>query len=163
MKSRSVLILLAFAVVFIYFFLNKRQGTEGFSTSQDVTLRAKDILGKTVYASVCPNDANKGLCFVSDPSAKATFTLMVFSESVLAMQSGGYYMAACFGDKAKCNDFITVNNFNPYAANTKVTLVKNNDGSFLFQFFDGKFLGLDAQNKGIRIMDKSKALSIFLE
>ena len=147
-------IIIILAVLF-YFFIYKSKDTkdskETFETTQQVSIRTID----NKYISVC---ANKSLCLSKDPML---FTVMKFSDNIIALQNENQYIAACFGNK--CTDIISANSFNPYAANAKLNLIKNNDKSYIVQFYDGKYMSVSINNTIIRTINKAKAIPVFIE
>jgi hypothetical protein len=143
-------IILICVALYLYFTYGKK---ENFETSATVSI-------KTIDGKYLTQAANKALVETSDASNKSVFTVMKFSDTIIALSLDGYYMAACFGDK--CTDRIFVNNYNPYAANAKLTLIKNDDGTFYVQFFDGKFMTTDVGGAITKTTNKQKALKVFI-
>jgi hypothetical protein len=103
--------------------------------------------------------ADKHLCATSNIVDKKLFSIMKFSDDLIALEQNGYYVSCCFGETCTDN-MIKVNSFNPYAPNAKLRLVKDDSGYFV-QFYDEKYLSLDANNHFIKDADKTKAVKIF--
>lgn len=141
---------LALAVLYwwVYIKNNKR---EGFETNQRVTL--KTSTGK--FAKVC---AEKHLCLTDNKTEAEQFSVMKFSDDLIALSKGGYYIASCFGDSCK-DEMIKVNSFNPYAPNAKLALEKEAEYYYV-KFYDDKYMSVDDNNHVIKHSDKSKALRL---
>jgi hypothetical protein len=152
MKFEINWLYIGLAAVLIYWFcIKKNSKREGFETNQRVTL--KTSTGK--FAKVC---AEKHLCLTDDKTEAEQFGVMKFSDDLIALSKGGYYIASCFGDSCK-DEMIKVNSFNPYAPNAKMALEKDNEYYYI-KFYDEKYMSVDDQNHVIKTSDKSKALRL---
>lgn len=140
-------------LLYIFFFFNKTKTKEGFETNQQVLIKTSD----NRYAKVCDD---KHVCLTSIETEAEKFSIMKFSDDLLSLAKGGFYMASCFGDTCK-DDFIKANSFNPYAPNAKIALEKDGD-HFYAKFYDEKYMSADDTGKIIKQSDKSKALRIQL-
>jgi hypothetical protein len=145
------IIYLLVAAIAIYFFFFTSQSKEGFETNQRVVLKTVD--GK--YAKIC---ADKHLCASNNESERVQFSIMKFSDDLIALSNGGYYVASCFGETCK-DDMIKVNSFNPYAPNAKLALEKENDYYYV-KFYDEKYLSLDSNDHFIKTSDKSGSIKV---
>jgi hypothetical protein len=143
----NVLLLIAIAFFIYYVFIKKK---EKFETNESVILQTKD--GE--FFSIC-ND--KHLCLVKSESDAKTFSIMKFSDDLLALENQGYYITSCFGEN--CTDMIKVDSFNPYAPNAKLKLITNGD-HYNIELYDGQFFGKNSDNHVVRIKDKESALNI---
>lgn len=143
----NLLLLIAIAFLIYYVFIKKK---ETFETNESVVLETKD--GE--FVSVC-ND--KHLCLVKNESDAKTFSIMKFSDDLLALENQGYYITSCFGDN--CTDMIKVDSFNPYAPNAKLKLIPNGD-FYNIQLYDGQFFGKNSDSHIVRVPNKVNALDI---
>lgn len=143
--------LICAAILIYFFFFRKKQFKEGFETNQRVVLKTAD--GK--YAKIC---SDKHLCVTKTESERVQFSIMKFSDDLIALSNGGYYIASCFGESCK-DDMIKVNSFNPYAPNAKLALEKDNDYYYV-KFYDEKYLSLDSNDHFIKVSEKSKAVKV---
>jgi len=145
------IVYLIVAAIAIYFFFFRTQSKEGFETNQRIVLKTAD--GK--YAKIC---ADKHLCASKTESERVQFSIMKFSDDLIALSSGGYYIASCFGETCK-DDMIKVNSFNPYAPNSKLALEKDNENYYI-KFYDEKYLSLDSNDHFIKTSERSLAAKI---
>jgi len=139
-------------IIIVYLYI-KSGNKENFESDSSINLRTSD--GK--YLMVC---SDKSLCITDNPDNRATFKVMKFSETVIGLSYDGRYVSACFGDK--CSDDIMVNNYNPYAANTKLTLIKDMGKSYKITFYDGKYMNVGLNGNITKTTDIKKALDIFM-
>jgi hypothetical protein len=146
----TIVLVLIFYLLFLRFSVKEK-----FTSDQEITIKTVD----NQYAMVC---ADKSLCLTSDPKIKGSFIVKTFEKNpkVIALSNDGYYVAACFGDK--CTDDILVNNYNPYAANTKLTLEANSDGTYYIQFYDGKYMSVGISKNIQKTFNKENALKVYL-
>jgi hypothetical protein len=142
---------LALAVLYWWVYIKNNTKREGFETNQRVTL--KTSTGK--FAKVC---AEKHLCLTDNKTEAEQFSVMKFSDDLIALSKGGYYIASCFGDSCK-DEMIKVNSFNPYAPNAKLALEKEAEYYYV-KFYDDKYMSVDDNNHVIKHSDKSKALRL---
>lgn len=150
MKINWLYVVLLVVIVYFIFFL-KSNKKEGFETNQRVILKTRT----DKYVKVCDD---KQACLVDDKDKADQFSVMKFSEDLIALSKGGYYIASCFGDSCK-DDLIKVNSFNPYAPNAKMALEKIDDHYYV-KFYDEKYMSVDDKNNIIKQSDKTKALQI---
>ena len=138
------------AALVIYFLFFKGSQKEGFETNQRVKIKTAD--GK--FAKICDE---KHLCLTSTEGEAETFSVMKFSEDLIALSKGGYYVSSCFG--VSCDDFIKVNSFNPYAPNSKLALESDGD-NYLVKFYDDKYMSVDDRSNVIKVAGKDQALRV---
>uniref|UniRef100_A0A6C0H684 Fascin domain-containing protein n=1 Tax=viral metagenome TaxID=1070528 RepID=A0A6C0H684_9ZZZZ len=145
------LYLIIFIVIIVYFFFFRSR--ENFQTNQKVALKSLD----GSFASVC---TDKHLCLTSEPNKK-TFSILKFADDLLALESEGYYITACFAEECDNPDggHIKVDSFNPYAPNAKFKLVANGD-SYYLQLYNGQYLGVNENNHFIRVTGRDKAVAL---
>ncbi|NBP03146.1 MAG: hypothetical protein EBU90_24180 [Proteobacteria bacterium] len=143
--------LILFAALAVYFLYFRTQ--ENFKTNDRIALKSPDGL----FASVC---SDKHLCLTSEPNRKI-FSILKFADDLLALESEGYYITACFGDDCDKPDgaHIKVDSFNPYAPNAKLKLVANGDTYYL-QLYNGEYLGVNENKHFIRVTGRDKAIAL---
>lgn len=149
MQTNWYLILLAALAVYFLFFRKQ----ENFKTNDRVALKTADGL----FASVC---TDKHLCLTSESNRKV-FSILKFADDLLALESEGYYITACFGDECDtpAGAHIKVDSFNPYAPNAKIKLVPSGN-SYYLQIYNGKYLGINDNKHFVSVDGRDKAVAV---
>ena len=144
-------IMIIFIIVAAFFLFGNNK--EGFKTNQKIELKSPDGL----FVSKC---LNKHLCLVNE-SNKTSFSIFKFADDLLALESEGYYITACFGDDCDESNgkFIKIDSFNPYAPNAKFKLVPNGT-SYYLQLYNGQYIGVDENKHFVSVTGRDKAISL---
>lgn len=138
-------------VVIVLYFLFFNRKKEGFQTNQRVFLKTSD----DKYGKIC---SDKHFCMTDNKDEAEQFSIMKFSDDLIALSKGGYYLASCFGEACQ-DDMIKANSFNPYAPNAKLALEKDGDYYYI-KFYDDKYMSVDENNNVIKHIDKAKAIRV---
>ena len=147
-KNWHLIFFAALAVYFLFF-----RTKETFKTNDRVALKSSDGL----FASIC---TDRHLCLTSESNRKI-FSIQKFADDLVALESEGYYITACFGDECDTPEgaHIKVDSFNPYAPNAKLKLIANGNAYYL-QLYNGQFLGINDKKHFIRVDGRDKAIAL---